>query len=115
MTGVSVRVEWCPDRLDTYGSGRTTSVQTVGSRLRLGVDVLFDVCFGLGGGEIDLEVVQTRLGHDLLADLDHEVDVLGQEVLDLLATLTELFAFVREPGARLLHDAEVDTHVEQGA
>ena len=48
-------------------------------------------------------------------DLDHHVEVLGEELLHVLAALAELLAFVGEPRTRLLHDAEVDGDVEQRA
>src|SRR5262249_17286648 len=69
---------------------------------RSGVGVVFDFGF-LVLGEIDLDdIVQADGVFDLLADLDHEVDVLGEERLHVLAALAELLAVVGEPRTRLL-------------
>ena len=51
----------------------------------------------------------------LLADLEHHVDVLGEERLHVLPALAELLTLVGEPGARLLDDAEIHGDVEQRA
>src|SRR5690606_37625022 len=51
-------------------------------------------------------------GADALGDLDHDLRVLGQELLGVLPALAELLALVRVPGARLLHDVVVDPDVE---
>src|SRR5262249_26055824 len=64
---------------------------------------------GVDGREIDgrrriLLDTEPDLLADLLADLHHEVQVLGQELLRVLAALTELLAFVGEPRSRLLDD-----------
>src|SRR5262249_13906262 len=68
-------------------------------------------------GDVDLAAVSRRVDPDfladLLADLHHEVEVLGEELLRVLASLPELLTLVGEPRARLLHDAEVDTDVQQ--
>src|SRR4051812_17088870 len=61
------------------------------------------------------DILDADLLADLLADLDHHVDVLGQERLRVLPALAELLTFVGEPRARLLHDAELDADVEQRA
>src|SRR5262249_29904255 len=70
-----------------------------GGAPRSGVDVVFDFGFVVLG-EIDLDVVQADRVFDLLADLDHEVDVLRQERLHILSALAELLAVVREPRTR---------------
>src|SRR5207237_5281340 len=76
-----------------------------------GVDLL--VLLGLFGREID--VADADLDLDLLGDLHHQVDVLGEEGLHVLPALAELLALVGEPRARLLDDAEIDPDVEQRA
>src|SRR5205085_6857752 len=67
---------------------------------RFDCDWSSDVCSS------DLAEVDADLAADLLVDLDHELGVLGQEVLGVLLALPELLAVVRVPGARLVHDAE---------
>src|SRR6266496_4261070 len=51
---------------------------------------------GLGLG-LDRDLFDAAGVFDLLADLEHHVEVLGQELLRLLATLAELLALVGEP------------------
>src|SRR5947209_6861088 len=58
---------------------------------------------------------QTCCLADALGDLDHDLEVLGQEGLGVLPPLPELFALVGEPRPRLLHQPEVDPHVDQRA
>src|SRR3546814_320812 len=80
-----------------------------------------DVC----SSDLDVEVVLdacdlvARVDADLLADalgdLDHDLGVLTQERLGVLPALAELLALVGVPSARLLHEAEVDTDVEERA
>src|SRR5581483_9605558 len=52
---------------------------------------------------------------DAGVDGDHQLGVVDQELLGVLLALTELLALVRVPGARLLHDAHVDAHVDDRA
>src|SRR5436190_17986256 len=72
--------------------------------------------FGLLDGKVDADhFVDAHRGPDLLADLNHHVDVLGKERLHVLATLTERLTHAGEPRTRLLDDAEIHGHVEQRA
>src|SRR5262245_45595541 len=105
----------------THPHGRAPRRTGHGTRLRAarGRSAL-DVDRFVFGGDVDLDVALGRVldadrTTDLVADLHHEVEVLGEEGLRVLAPLPELLALVGEPGARLLHDAEVDTGVEQRA
>src|SRR6516165_7870030 len=91
-------------------------VVLAGQGADLGVDLGFDVgVTRLVGREVDGVVVEADGGPDLLAHLDHHVDILGEELLGVLAALAKLLALVRVPGAGLLGDAEVDGNVEQRA
>src|SRR3954453_6228492 len=68
---------------------------------------------GLGGrveGGADAELLL-----DLLLDLVGEVGVVAQEGADVLLALTELVALVGVPSAGLLHEALLDTDVDETA
>src|SRR5262245_23630201 len=54
-----------------------------------------------------------HLGTDALGDLHHDLGILGEEVLRVLTTLTQLLAVVGEPRAGLLDELELHAHVEQ--
>src|SRR5690606_9620850 len=66
------------------------------------------------GGLLDV-IAEAHLGADPLGDLDHDLGVVGQELLGVLPALAELLAFVGVPGARLLHDLVVDADIEHTA
>src|SRR4051794_11016553 len=67
----------------------------------------------VGRGEL-LVAPDARLPTDAIADLDHHLGVVGEELLGVLPALAELLTLVGVPGTRLLHDAEIDRDVEQG-
>src|ERR1700689_2530197 len=54
-----------------------------------------------------------QLAPDLLVELDHQIGRLPQELLGVLASLTELLTFVGEPRSRLLDEPELYTDVEK--
>src|SRR4051794_9803334 len=58
---------------------------------------------------------QARSLADALGDLDHDLEVVGQKGLGVLSALAQLLALIREPGARLLHQPEVDPDVDERA
>src|SRR6266480_1904730 len=87
-----------------------------GSRLRFGRLVHHEI----GNDLYRLVVVfgeagQTHRLADLPLDLVTQIDMLHEERARVLAPLAELLALVREPGAGLLDDLEVDTDVDHGA
>lgn len=64
--------------------------------------------------DIPALIAQTGLEPDPLGDLDHDLGVLDEELLRVLAALPELLALVRVPGTGLLHDAQVDLSTTGG-
>src|SRR5438270_7669710 len=58
---------------------------------------------------------QAHLLTDAPVDVDHDLEVLGEEGLGVLPALAELFALVGEPGPGLLHQPEIDADVDQRA
>src|SRR4051794_26393288 len=84
-------------------SGRR-SVPSVVERDRLveQVDVAVDL-------RLARVTVDADLGEDPLGDLDHDLGVLREKGLGVLAALTELLALACEPRAGLLHQPEIDT------
>src|SRR5438552_16405359 len=110
FTADSVRVACSPPAAELPSLSTTPR-----SRAASAVDL--DV-LGWVEGDVDLDLgvgVDTDRGPDLLADLDHQVDVLGEERLHVLPALAELLTLVGEPRSRLLDDAELHTDVEQRA
>src|SRR5262245_22900012 len=120
------RLVVCPSGIDPEGLRRLPGALAVAGLARVlalaapaGLAVVAGVgrlaglrrLLGLVGGRgVDADGIP-----DLLADLEHQVEVLGQELLRLLAALTELLPFVGEPRTRFLDDAEIDADVEQRA
>src|SRR5262249_27536509 len=64
-------------------------------------------------GYVACTLTETDLLANLLGDLDHDLQVLGDEGLGVLPALAELFALVGVPGAGLLDDTQVHGHVQQ--
>src|SRR5829696_8355655 len=58
-------------------------------------------------------IAEASLLAHTLTDLDHDLRVLLQEALCVLAALTELFTLIGEPRAGLLDDRHLHTEVEQ--
>src|SRR5579875_1598246 len=69
------------------------------------------VVFGVGTQRDVLPAAQADPLTDLLGDLDHHLEVVGQETLGVLPALAQLLALVGVPGSGLLDDAQLDRHV----
>src|SRR3954471_870593 len=78
-------------------------------RLVVRVGAVLGLFFGLGLRD------QASLLADAAVDFDHHLEVLGKEGLGVLPPLSELLALVGEPGPGLLHQPEVDPHIDEGA
>src|SRR5688572_14940258 len=80
------------------------------SRLDVGVLLLgLSAGHALRGGRT---LPDAGLAHHLVGDLHHQLRAGGQEFLGLFPPLTQLLTLVGEPGARLLHDPELDTEID---
>ncbi len=111
--GTTVKSRWRRRlRRRVSADGPTAGARTLAAQSSR---VMGSSSLGSAPSGISPAVAQADLLADLLGDLDHHFEVLGDEGLGVLPALAELLAFVGVPGTRLLDDAQVHGHVEQGA